>query len=75
MSISNESGLDGQLAPLILVHGGAGNVEPSREGEVISCVTDAAAAGYKVLMSGGSAVDAVEAAIQYVITCLEKNVS
>ena len=51
------------IAPSIVIHGGAWAIpdvlaEPSKEG-----VKEAARVGYTILMNGGSAVDAVEAAV------------
>lgn len=47
--------------PSIIVHGGAGDYEPGERQK--NGVTAAAAAGWKALEEGGSATDAVEAAI------------
>ena len=47
--------------PSIIVHGGAGNYEPTEAHA--AGVTQAAGAGWKVLESGGTAVAAIEAAI------------
>jgi len=47
--------------PSIIVHGGAGDYDPGEKQQ--KGVTAAIAAGWKVLEEGGSAVDAVEAAI------------
>jgi beta-aspartyl-peptidase (threonine type) len=47
--------------PSIIVHGGAGEYDPGEEQD--RGVTAAAEAGWTILESGGSAVDAVEAAI------------
>lgn len=47
----------------LIVHGGAGNIRPERiEGSKVGC-TRAASAGWQVLKEGGSALDAVEAAV------------
>ena len=51
------------IVPSIVIHGGAWAIpdnlaEASKEG-----VQEAARIGYKILMDGGSAVDAVEAAV------------
>jgi beta-aspartyl-peptidase (threonine type) len=48
--------------PAIIVHGGAGAVEDERRAGCILGVERAAEAGWKVLASGGPALDAVEAA-------------
>jgi beta-aspartyl-peptidase (threonine type) len=47
----------------ILVHGGAGDVQPSRIPTHVEGCRKAAAAGAEVLRSGGSALDAVERAV------------
>ncbi|HEX8909235.1 MAG TPA: isoaspartyl peptidase/L-asparaginase [Anaeromyxobacteraceae bacterium] len=58
------------IVPAILVHGGAGNLE---EGDAASCgadaprlvgVREAVRAGWAILAAGGSALDAVEAAVR-----------
>lgn len=49
--------------PAIIVHGGCGNVEPSSIPERLKAAEQAAQAGWKTLLNGGSAVDAVEAAV------------
>lgn len=52
------------MAPVIVVHGGAGaRVSPDREERVRQGVARAAAAGYRILTAGGSALDAVEGAV------------
>src|SRR5690554_4015236 len=57
-------------APIaIAIHGGAGtitpqNMTPEREAEFEAALTEATEAGYAVLAAGGSALDAVEAAIR-----------
>lgn len=57
-----------QIRPVIAMHGGAGtitreNMTPEAEAAIRGKMTDALRAGYAVLDRGGSAVDAVEAAI------------
>jgi beta-aspartyl-peptidase (threonine type) len=54
--------LEGRWA--LIVHGGAKEMEPGEEDDNRSGVTEAARAGAAVLEQGGSAVDAVEAAIR-----------
>jgi beta-aspartyl-peptidase (threonine type) len=49
--------------PAIIVHGGCGNVEPSSMPERLRGVEQSAQAGWKTMLNGGSAVDAVEAAV------------
>jgi len=55
--------------PMIVVHGGAGAWEKERWKSGLAGVKDAAKTGFKVLKSGGSALDAVEAAVM----CMEDN--
>jgi len=50
--------------PIILVHGGAGAWQPERRKPGIAGVKAAAKAGFDVLKSGGTALDAVEAAVK-----------
>ncbi len=53
------------VAPVaIVVHGGAWDIPDSLRQPSLDGCTAAAAAGYKVLATGGSAVDAVEAAVR-----------
>src|SRR5437764_5426349 len=52
------------MTPSIIVHGGAGGVEDALRDRVISGCEEAARAGWKVLEAGGSALDAVEAAVR-----------
>lgn len=52
------------MDPVVVVHGGAGGrVSQDREERVRQGVARAAAAGYRVLTEGGSALDAVEGAV------------
>ena len=56
------------MEPVIIVHGGAGTHAAVLHDDVLRKTIDdgvkaAAAAGYRVLREGGSAVDAVEAAV------------
>nr|KAF6269078.1 hypothetical protein mMyoMyo1_011264 [Myotis myotis] len=52
------------MNPVVVVHGGAGSrVSQDREERVRQGVARAAAAGYRVLTEGGSALDAVESAV------------
>jgi beta-aspartyl-peptidase (threonine type) len=50
--------------PAIIVHGGAGTVEDERRQSCIAGCEEAARAGWQVLAGGGSALDAVEAAVR-----------
>src|SRR5215207_6762437 len=64
-----------QVKAVILVHGGAGawDLESDRLREGIAACEAAAAAGQVVLMGGGSALDAVEAAVRVLedVPCLD----
>ncbi|XP_061479084.1 isoaspartyl peptidase/L-asparaginase isoform X2 [Rhineura floridana] len=51
------------MNPVIVVHGGAGRIFKEREDGSRSGVTGAALKGYSILKCGGSALDAVEAAV------------
>lgn len=56
-----------KIEPMVVVHGGCGNVSGCSEEEVqkrLQCVKKAARTGYQVLKCGGSSCDAVEAAIR-----------
>jgi len=55
--------------PVIVVHGGAGAWGTERWKSGVAGVKDAAKAGFRVLKTGGSALDAVEAAVM----CMEDN--
>ncbi len=48
----------------IVVHGGAGTLLPERRAAVEAGCKEAAQAGWRVLQAGGSALDAVEAAVR-----------
>src|SRR5260221_1990938 len=48
----------------ILVHGGAGDISPERHAEAERGCKEAALIGWQVLHGGGSALDAVEAAVR-----------
>lgn len=52
------------MLPVVLVHGGAGDIPASRKPGKINGCKAAAIAGYKILENGGSVVDAVEAAVK-----------
>lgn len=52
------------MEPIVLVHGGAGDIPESRiQGKLVGCKA-AAKEGYRVLKNGGTVVDAVEAAVK-----------
>jgi len=55
--------------PVIVVHGGAGAWETERWKSGLAGVEDATKAGFKVLKTGGSALDAVEETVM----CMEDN--
>jgi len=52
------------VTPAIIVHGGAGDIEDARRARCIAGCEAAAAAGWARLDAGGSALDAVEAAVR-----------
>lgn len=52
------------MIPTIVVHGGAGSVAPDLQAAAVAGAREAAAAGQAVLRAGGSAEDAVVAAIR-----------
>ena len=52
------------MNPVIVVHGGAGNDFDDRVSEFRTGVEQATQAGWKILQSGGTALDAVEAAVR-----------
>lgn len=52
------------VEPVVLVHGGAGDIPSSRVVPKLAGVRRAARRGYKVLCNGGSVIDAVQAAVQ-----------
>lgn len=52
------------MDPIVLVHGGAGDIPDSRNTGKLTGTKLAARLGYKVLMGGGSVVDAVEEAVK-----------
>ncbi|XP_044760543.1 isoaspartyl peptidase/L-asparaginase-like isoform X2 [Coccinella septempunctata] len=53
-----------KLEPIVLVHGGAGNIPDYLVPAKMNCVKKAAIAGFKVLKQGGTSVEAVETAIR-----------
>ncbi|GBD09336.1 Isoaspartyl peptidase [Candidatus Thermoflexus japonica] len=50
--------------PLLIVHGGAGTIPEERHAAAVEGCRRAARAGWSVLAAGGSALDAVEAAVR-----------
>lgn len=57
------------MQPILLIHGGAGTIQrakftPERLAEFTAALTDIARAGQQVLLTGGSAVDAVTEAVR-----------
>jgi L-asparaginase / beta-aspartyl-peptidase len=60
------------LTPVLLVHGGAGNPLGGRvddEAAVRAALRDALLTGYELLAGGGAALDAAEAAVQWLEDC------
>ena len=53
-----------RVKPAIIVHGGAGDIEDARRDRCVAGCEAAAAAGWQRLEEGGSALDAVEAAVR-----------
>ncbi|XP_074026297.1 isoaspartyl peptidase/L-asparaginase isoform X1 [Leptinotarsa decemlineata] len=53
-----------KMNPIILVHGGAGDIPDEWKAGKISGVKKSVEKGYKILKDGGSALDAVEAAVR-----------
>ncbi|XP_063916766.1 isoaspartyl peptidase/L-asparaginase-like [Zophobas morio] len=53
-----------KMEPIVLVHGGAGDIPDSRVPLKIAGVKKAASLGYKILRNGGSVLDAVEEAVK-----------
>ncbi|XP_028027155.1 probable isoaspartyl peptidase/L-asparaginase GA20639 isoform X1 [Bombyx mandarina] len=53
----------GAMKPIIIVHGGAGDISESRIQGKFDGVKVAVRAGYEKLMNGGNALDSVEAAV------------
>lgn len=52
------------IEPIVLVHGGAGDIPDSRDhGKLVGCKL-ATRLGYEKLMSGGSVLEAVEEAVR-----------
>lgn len=52
------------IEPIVLVHGGAGNIPDSRDrGKLVGCKL-ATKLGYEKLQSGGSVLEAVEEAVR-----------
>ncbi|MBN9296804.1 MAG: isoaspartyl peptidase/L-asparaginase [Filimonas sp.] len=59
---------------VLVIHGGAGtilkkNMTPEKEAAYTAALTEAMKAGYNVIQSGGSSLDAVEAAIHVLEDC------
>lgn len=52
------------MEPIVLVHGGAGDIPDSRVPLKIAGVKKAVTLGYKILKNGGSVLDAVEEAVK-----------
>ncbi|KAG5881204.1 hypothetical protein JTB14_026646 [Gonioctena quinquepunctata] len=54
-----------KMEPIILVHGGAGDIPDTWVPAKIAGVRKSVEIGYKILKDGGSALDAAEAAVKY----------
>lgn len=52
------------VEPVVLVHGGAGDIPNCRVEPKLAGVRRAARRGYSVLCKGGSVIDAVQSAVQ-----------
>ena len=52
------------IRPSLVVHGGAGDLDPDRAGDAQAGCRRAIEAGLVILAAGGSAVDAVSAAVR-----------
>lgn len=52
------------VTPVVLVHGGAGDIPVEAIPAKLDGVKRACATGYKILESGGSALDAAQAAVE-----------
>ena len=55
--------------PVVVIHGGAWAIPDKLSSASVTGVCAAARAGYEVLVRGGSAVDAVEAAVRVMEDC------
>ena len=55
--------------PVVVIHGGAWAIPDKLSSASVTGVCAAARAGYEVLIRGGSAVDAVEAAVRVMEDC------
>lgn len=60
---------DQSKEPVVVIHGGAWAIPDKLSSASVDGVCSAARAGYDVLMRGGSAVDAVEAAVRVMEDC------
>jgi beta-aspartyl-peptidase (threonine type) len=63
MLYDNQVTTPSSRAPILLVHGGAWAIPAAASGAHLTGVRNALEAGYRVLSPGGSALDAVEAAV------------
>jgi isoaspartyl peptidase/L-asparaginase-like protein (Ntn-hydrolase superfamily) len=52
------------MEPVIIIHGGAGQIHPSRYEAKLKAVKDAVRVGYGILKQTDNPVDAVEAAVR-----------
>lgn len=61
---STQNQLPRQIEPVVIVHGGAGDIPDSRDNGKHDGTKLAARLGYDKLMAGGSVLDAVEEAVR-----------
>ncbi|XP_057657052.1 isoaspartyl peptidase/L-asparaginase-like isoform X1 [Diorhabda carinulata] len=54
-----------KMEPILLIHGGAGDIPESRIANKIAGLKKSVDIGFKFLQNGGNALDAVEAAVRY----------
>lgn len=60
---------DLSMEPVVVIHGGAWAIPDKLSSASVEGVCSAARAGYDVLIRGGSAMDAVEAAVRVMEDC------
>ncbi|XP_030764470.1 probable isoaspartyl peptidase/L-asparaginase CG7860 [Sitophilus oryzae] len=52
------------MEPILLIHGGAGDIPDSRVNPKHAGIKNSVTAGFKILKDGGTALDAVEEAVR-----------